>query len=58
MNDECKSCGQLRAKIAAVQLLIDEQAADDALWFVARFGTEAYLQLELRRLHAAIEAIS
>ena len=36
--------------------LVDEQAEDDGLWFVAEHAAEAYLQQELRRLHAAIEA--
>lgn len=32
-----------------------EQAEDEGLWFVARTSAEAYLQQELRRLHAAVE---
>ena len=35
--------------------LVQVQAADDGLWFHARHVTEAYLQQELRRLHAVIE---
>jgi hypothetical protein len=35
--------------------IVDEQAEDEGLWFVARTAPEAYLQQELRRLHAAIE---
>lgn len=35
-----------------------EQAEDDGLWFVAETATEAYLQQELRRLTAAVEAES
>ncbi len=35
--------------------VVDEQAEDEGLWFVARTAPEAYLQQELRRLHAAIE---
>jgi hypothetical protein len=35
--------------------LVDEQAEDEGLWFVAQTAPEAYLQQELRRLHAAIE---
>lgn len=37
--------------------IVDDQAADDGLWFVAVTAPEAYLQQELRRLHAAIEAM-
>jgi hypothetical protein len=40
--------------------LVDEQAEDDALWALNLDGTlpisEAYLQQELRRLHAKVEA--
>ena len=38
-----------------LQKLVDEQAEDEMLWFVTENITEAYLQQELRRLHAAIE---
>ena len=38
-----------------LQKLVDEQAEDEMLWFVTQNITEAYLQQELRRLHAAIE---
>jgi hypothetical protein len=40
---------------AAILALVDEQAEDDGLWFMAQTAPEAYLQQELRRLHAAIE---
>jgi hypothetical protein len=39
----------------AVRRLVDEQAEDEGLWFLAQTAPEAYLQQELRRLHAAIE---
>lgn len=35
--------------------LVDEQAKDEALWFDATSASEAYLQQELRKLHAAVE---
>lgn len=35
--------------------IVDEQANDEGLWFIAETAAEAYLQQELRRLHAAIE---
>lgn len=35
--------------------IVDEQAQDDGLWFRATTAPEAYLQSELRRLHASIE---
>lgn len=36
--------------------LVREQAEDDGLWFRAQTASEAYLQQELRRLHAVVEA--
>ena len=38
-----------------LQALVDEQADDEMLWFQVTTVPEAYLQQELRRLHAAIE---
>jgi hypothetical protein len=35
--------------------LVHKQAEDDALWFQAMTASEAYLQQELRKLHAAVE---
>lgn len=35
--------------------VVQEQALDDGLWFRAENVTEDYLQVALRRLHAAIE---
>jgi hypothetical protein len=45
-----------RTVTADLRHLVDEQAEDEGLWFIARTAPEAYLQQELRRLHAAIEA--
>ncbi len=39
----------------AIQALVNEQAEDEGLWFIAETAAEAYLQQELRRLHALIE---
>lgn len=41
--------------LSAIQALVDKQAEDEGLWFVAETAPEAYLQQELRRLHAEIE---
>lgn len=38
-----------------IQAIVNEQAEDEGLWFIAHYLTEAYLQQELRRLHAVIE---
>ena len=46
----------LRAQLDEAQSLVDEQAEDEGLWFQAQTAPEAYLQQELRRLHAVIEA--
>jgi hypothetical protein len=45
-----------KARVARLRALVDEQAEDEGLWFIARTAPEGYLQQELRRLHAAIEA--
>ncbi len=42
-------------RVANLQTVVDEQVKDEGLWFVASTAPEAYLQQELRRLHAAIE---
>ncbi|MGO9455679.1 MAG: hypothetical protein ACLP62_01335 [Acidimicrobiales bacterium] len=45
--------------MAAVRSVVDEQAEDEWLWSLNLDGslpiTEAYLQQELRRLHAVVE---
>ncbi len=38
-----------------LQVIVQEQAKDEGLWFVAETAPEAYLQKALRRLHEAIE---
>lgn len=48
LQEQALALGELRA-------LVLRQAEDEGLWFVARTAPEAYLQQELRRLHAAIE---
>ena len=35
---------------------VAQQAEDEGLWFIAATAPEGYLQSELRRLHAAVEA--
>lgn len=41
--------------LLALRVIVEEQAHDDGLWFIAEHAAEAYLQQALRRLHAAIE---
>ena len=42
--------------LKAAQEVVDEQSEDEGLWFDAKTAPEAYLQQEMRRLHAAIDA--
>lgn len=42
-------------KLAEARRVMDEQANDDGIWFIAETAAEAYLQQELRRLHEAVE---
>lgn len=41
--------------IKELRQIVDEQAEDEGLWFMALYASEAYLQTALRQLHAAIE---
>jgi hypothetical protein len=43
-------------RYAELKKLVEEQAEDEGLWFVAETAPEAYLQAALRKLHAAVEA--
>ena len=45
------------SKIIELKLMIEQQADDIGLWFVAETGSEAYLQQELRKLHALCEEV-
>lgn len=40
----------------SAKALVDQQAENAGLWFVAETGPEAYLQAALRKLHAAVES--
>jgi hypothetical protein len=42
-------------RLIEIRTIVDEQANDEGLWFMAETAPEAYLQQALRRLHAAIE---
>lgn len=50
---------RLRSCLEKIRAVVDQQAEDAALWAVYPRGTqpiaEAYLQQELRKLHAVIE---
>ena len=43
--------------VKELRTIVDNQAEDEGLWFVATTAPEAYLQQELRKLHAAIEEL-
>lgn len=42
-------------KLEELLQLVRSQSEDEGLWFIARTAPEAYLQQELRKLHALIE---
>jgi len=46
----------LEAENRKLRAMVDRQADDAGLWFMAETAAEGYLQQELRKLHAAIEA--
>ena len=56
-EDERESDRKEADKFIAIMLLqtVAQQAEDKGLWFDAKTAPEAYLQQELRRLHAMIE---
>lgn len=43
--------------IAVIRKMVDRQAEDEGLWFIAQYASEAYLQKALRKLHAVIESV-
>ena len=47
-----------RSDLAPILDLVDKQAEDEGIWFRAETAPEAYLQQELRLLHAVIEKTS
>lgn len=55
----CQDNQGLAERLAEIDALVEAQAEDEGLWSVPAEGTqriaEAYLQQELRRLHAVIE---
>jgi hypothetical protein len=55
-NAALKQRDELLLRLSSCRTLVNEQAEDEGLWFVAATAAEAYLQQELRKLHAAIEA--
>ena len=46
-----------RQRWRAVRDVVAEQVQDGGVWFTAQTAAEAYLQQELRKLHAAVEAL-
>jgi hypothetical protein len=49
-------CAALKRDVERLRNIVNKQAEDEGLWFVAQTAPEAYLQQELRNLHAAIDA--
>ena len=56
-EDERAEAADLIESIKQVLSVVSAQAEDEGLWFVAEHASEAYLQAELRRLHAAVESL-
>lgn len=56
-NNAATIVAGLRAasRVERVARLVAQQAEDEGLWFEAQTAPEAYLQQELRKLHAAVE---
>lgn len=54
---EAKAQGLTSDDLKEARAIVNEQAEDEALWCLDVPITEAYHQQELRRLHAAVEAL-
>lgn len=54
-DEKCDACEAEKRGMLRAAEIVDRQAEDEGLWFQAQTASEAYLQQELRRLHAAIE---
>jgi len=54
-NGLLKRAERAEAELAKLRQMVAQQAEDEGLWFNAATAPEAYLQQELRRLHAAVE---
>lgn len=48
----------LTKDLRELRQLVEEQAEDEGLWFIAQYASEGYLQHELRRLHAEVERVT
>lgn len=53
--DMLEENARLKDELAKLRQMVAQQAEDEGLWFNAATAPEAYLQQELRRLHAAVE---
>jgi hypothetical protein len=51
-----KECANVIDASQAVRRMVDEQAEDEGLWFIAKTAPEAYLQAALRKLHTAVDS--
>ena len=54
-SDHLETITRLRDALNSIQALVDKQAEDEGLFFIAKYATEEYLMLHLRQLHAVIE---
>lgn len=53
--DLCRRIIALIEHVEQIQILVDQQAEDEGLWFEPKYVSEAYLQSHLRKLHEVIE---
>ncbi len=60
--ENCTTCmakriAELEAQLKSITAVVDDQAEDTGLWFVAQTASEAYLQQALRDLHGITESL-
>lgn len=47
----------MQAGLEKILRLVEEQAEDEGLWFIAAGAPEDYVQKALRRLHLLVESV-
>lgn len=55
LRDVCRALLEAWDDLSAIRSHMDEQAEDEALWLIETRIETAYIQQELRKLHATIE---
>lgn len=55
IDTQASTIAEMEATKERIDAVIKEQCEDEALWCKAEYISEAHMQTELRKLHAAVE---